>query len=629
MVVIIFIFRSVFILFICFTTVRSFAQKKVTIWRAEREFCMGNGNNVEHIWGELPSFQGTYFDELLPAFFARKLLFENVALSNSKFKWILTGAQGGITITITSDSVEVIQRYYNSFAFNTLKNDDFISKRFPEFEFTKTAIQIKKLILKSVVLDVNHALGLSLLINDSLVMNQLTQLDVSKHQIQVEGLQAVACGKMEAPASEVVELKLFSKNKFQKILGFGGITSPVAYNMLSKNGKEKWWKYIKEYNLLIQREYPLGRKLKPNYSNWDGLSDATPHYYGDNFPNGEVSDFSYNKRIQENGGLTVFEFWQLPDWMMNKSAREGDRIVSTIDYDKYAEAIVKYCSTAKQKTGKPPAIVGIQNEVTQPDDIWRAMTMYLRNALDRSGFAGVKIHMHNAVTLNRGSKALMAFSKEDTVWRNIDYAASNLYDYQSYFTNTKGFDSVLAKWNNVATQKEVRPFLSVEMCVNDARYQSGSYKIAFIMGELYHKNLVHLNAVSLMYCWLLVNTVQPSFAASRSLFTIDESKNNIPVASSYQMRVFGAFSRHLFNGTQRMEITSSDAELLASAYSKEKKLTVILLNKGTVAKKLNLDSFTGMFSGIEVVSPYRENEKMPIPANKQLLVEPGSIVTLF
>jgi hypothetical protein len=273
--------------------------------------------------------------------------------------------------------------------------------------------------------------------------------------------------------------------------------------------------------------------------------------------------------------------------------------------------------------------VGIQNEITQPGEVWKEMTSHLRKALDSNGFANVKIHMHNAVTLQRGANALAAFSSGKDVWKNIDYTASNLYDYQNHFTNPDGFSKMISQWKDSLKLNPVKPFLSVEMCVNDAKYQSGSYKIAFLMGVLYHKNMVELNAVSLMYCWLLINTVQPSFAASRSLFTINKKNNSVPVASSYQLRVFGAFSRHLLKKFQRIEVVSSDAELLVSAYLKGNKQILILLNRGTAAKKINLYDFTNQFSGMEMVSPYHNNEKYAIPVSKQIIIEPGSIVTLL
>jgi hypothetical protein len=64
------------------------------------------------------------------------------------------------------------------------------------------------------------------------------------------------------------------------------------------------------------------------------------------------------------GGLVMFEFWHLHKW-----ATEYDRVESVIFgkeirrpiMKEYTRAMVNYCQTAKEKTGKASAIVGIQN----------------------------------------------------------------------------------------------------------------------------------------------------------------------------------------------------------------------------------------------------------------------------
>jgi hypothetical protein len=226
-------------------------------------------------------------------------------------------------------------------------------------------------------------------------------------------------------------------------------------------------------------------------------------------------------------------------------------------------------------------------------------------------------------------RPLKAFSSNDAAWDMIDYTASNLYDYQNYFTDPDGFDKLTMTWSNLLKYPLKKRFLSTEMCINSPQYQSGSYRIAFLMGELYHKNLVHLNATALMYCWLLINNVQPSYTASRSLFTIDESRNNIPKPSSFQLRVFGAFSRNLFKGFRRVETSSSDKDLLISAYRRAEKYVVIILNRGTMQKEISLKDIPQV-SHMEIASPYQENTRRPLNKNNSCLkIEPGSIITLF
>ncbi|MGF7077683.1 hypothetical protein [Mucilaginibacter sp. UYCu711] len=599
------------------------AQNTPTKWVNDQSFCLSDDNFV-NIWGGGKKIPGAFFDEYLPAFFERKLAFKTFDLKGSTFQWILTGNNGGITLTIDKDSIELVQRYYDSFGFNKMQNQKISAGPYPQSKFSSFKISVTGKNINSVSLAITHNLSLKLYINDVLSNEQITQIDVSRHQLQIIGSKAGVCGELQTPATSHVEISVNSAKKYQEILGFGGITTPTAFNLLSNQGKSQWWDLLKKYNLLLQREYPVGQRLKPDFSNWDNLKDAVPHYYGDNFPNGEASDFAYNKKIQQMGGEVIFEFWQLPTWMVSK---EGGK--NTVVYDKYAAAIVNYCKTARVKTGKAPLIVGIQNEVTQAAEVWQEMTKHLRKALDDNNFKDVKIHMHNASNFNAGIKALKAFSSNDTTWRKIDYTASNLYDYQEYFTNPDGFDMLTKSWNNLLKSPLEKKFLSTEICINRPQYQSGSYRVAFLMGELYHKNIVDLNATALMYCWLLVNNVQPSYTASRSLFTIDESRNNTPKASSFQLRVFGAFSKNLLKGFQRVKISSSDQDLLISAYAKGKKNVVIILNRGTNSKEIKLTDLPEVTT-MEIASPYLENTKQALKQNnKSLQIEPGSIVTLF
>lgn len=617
--------KKIYLIIICLL---AFTQLKAqtpsdTKWTAGQDFCMSEDNMV-NIWAKGRKIPGVYFEEYLPALFERRLDFKTFDLQGSTFQWILTGNNGGVTLTIDKDSIAVVQRYYDSFGYNKMQGEKIVAGSYPQSNFNSFKMAVPAESITSVSISVTHNLGLRLYINDILANEQITQIDLSRHQLQIVGPKANVCGKLQLPPTLTAKVSIDTAKKHQEILGFGGITTPTAYRLLSEEGKTQWWDLLKKYNLLIQREYPIGHQLKPDYSNWEHVGDAVPHNYGDNFPNGEISNFAYNTKIQQMGGEVVFEFWELPQWAIGK---EGAKNI--IIYDKYAAAIVNYCKTAKSKTGKAPAIVGIQNEITQSADTWENMTKYLRNALDEDGFTDVKIHMHNGSNFSSGIKALEAFSTDKETWDKIDFTASNMYDYQDYFTDPDGFDKLIKAWNSLLKEPLEKPFLSTELCINRGAYQSGSYRVALIMGELYHKNMVDLNAQSIMYCWLLVNNVQPSFSASRSLFTVDESNNNIPKPSSYQLRVFGAFSKHLLKGFQRITSSSSDPDLLVSAYSKENKNVVIILNRSTATKQVKLNDLPPV-NAMEIASPYKENIGYEIDKkNGTITIEPGSIVTLF
>jgi len=369
--------------------------------------------------------------------------------------------------------------------------------------------------------------------------------------------------------------------------------------------------------------------LKPDLSNWDNMNDAVIHYYGDNYPNGEISDFNYNKKIQELGGFVVFEFWQLPDCMHEVRKDINGKEQRFLNYNKYTGAIVNYCRTAKTKTGSPPAIVGIQNEVMQTPETWTNMTLSLRKALDDNGFKDVKIHMHNNGRLIGGISAARVFTANPEVWKSIDYSASNLYDYQGFFTSPDGFDSRIAEWVNLTSGK---PFLSTELCINDSKYQTLSYRTAFLMGELYHKNMALMNACGIMYCWGLLNGPHPTFDGTRSLFRIDQNHNFIPEPSSFQLRVFGSFTRHLLKGMNRIEAHCDNNDLLVTAYKGAGKQTMVLMNRSDNTINATIQWRGEVFKNAEITDQFNENSPVNINSimkNNLLRIEPGQIITLF
>ena len=115
-----------------------------------------------------------------------------------------------------------------------------------------------------------------------------------------------------------------------------------------------------------------------------------------------------------------------------------------------------------------------------------------------AGFRDVKIHMHNPPTLAEGVAAARAFRATDASWKAIDYAASNVYDYQNFFYDPDGFDARVREMKEVIGSK---PFLASELCVNNSAFQTRTYRTAFAMGQLYHKLLTALDACGAMYCW--------------------------------------------------------------------------------------------------------------------------------
>jgi hypothetical protein len=279
---------------------------------------------------------------------------------------------------------------------------------------------------------------------------------------------------------------------------------------------------------------------------------------------------------------------------------------------------------AKERTGSAPAIVGIENEVDQPPEVFTKMAETLRRELDKAGFRSVKIHMADASYMYLGIQRTRELSKDAEGWSKIDYTAAHEYDFQEFFANPDMYDQRLREMHELSGSK---PFLATEICVNDPHYQEASYRIAFNVAQLYQKNLTELDAEALMYCWLILDVEQPNFGESRSLLIPDKTNGYLPVASSFQLRALGAFSRHVLKGMKRIDASSSNPDLLTSAFEDGDKATLIVVNRSTEPQALNVSGANRGWKQIERTNVYSENTtSTSVPA--QIIVQPGEIVTL-
>lgn len=564
------------------------AGPKIKIW--------GGGAGARH-----------YFDELLPALFERTLEIETA--DDGGLEWIFTGDRGGLTISVQTGRVELVQRYYDSPAFNEIAGGK--PPRHPEWRAPAAAVNFSGT-LRAMTVTLDHRFGLTLALNGREALRQTCWFEVSRHQLRLDGGAALA-GRLLSPGAAKASIRIDPAHRHQEMVGFGGITTPTAYAQLGGEGRRRWRQLLCEYNLLIQREYPNGQRLNEAMDNWDRLADATPHYYGDNFPNGEISDFDYIKDLRRLGGQVWFEFWALPPWV-------GE------DVEKYAAAVVNYCRTSVRKAGAPPEIVGIQNEVPQKPEQWHRMTLALRRHLDEAGFKSVRIHMSDDGVLAGGIRRAEAFRANADVWAAVDYAASHMYDYQKHFTSPDDFDVTIKKWREAIGDK---PFLSTELCVNDSRYQLPSYRLALSMGQLYHKNLTLADAAAICYCWTLLNVEQPSYGWTRALCVPDPGAGFVPVASSHQLRVFGAYSRRVHRGMIRVDAIADDDDLLVAAFDGgEARATVVALNRGSRPLDLDIRWPGARFTEIEMVDPYHPNSVRPFDPKAVPTILPGAIMTL-
>jgi len=576
-------------------------------------------------WSRPDEIARKYFHENLTALFERTLSLDAALPPRATLRWIFTGARAGLTVELTSSKVRIAERYYDSMALyegqgNFPERTTFTAER----QFTGDA--------RSLTVIADAHLAVRVLVNGQQILEAPLLFDLTRHQLMLAASRTahqVVSGSLLQPDLKSLTITINPAEVHQTMLGFGGSPSIPAYAELSDEGKRAYWQILKRYNLLLFREYPMGSQLKPDLSNLENFADATPHYYGDNFPNSELSSFDYSRHVLDLGGSVIYELWALPSWATvpyngpHATDTWNKPIKQVANPDEYARLIVTYCKKAQAATGSAPAIVGIQNEVDQPPEVFSRMALALRRELDKAGFTATKIHMADASYMFLGIDRATELRKNPEAWKAIDYAAVHEYDFQEFLANPDLYDARMKQMHEAADGK---PFLATEICINDPHFQEPSYRIAFAVAQLYHKNLTELDAVALMYCWLLLDVEQPTFAGSRSLLAPDRTRGWIPVPTSYQLRVMGAFSRHIVRGMERLGVETGDPDLLATAFADGQHETLVVINRSATARKLTVQGAAHPWVEMERTGLEEENAVSAVPA--EVVVEPGEIVVL-
>ena len=625
---------SVFILVAASLALQTFAraQEAVTLPAASapiaeiaQNFSFASDGPIGPGWTRPDQIARVYFHESLPALFRRTLQLDGDVPDKTQLAWIFTGPHAGVTVELTGSSIRLIEREYGSVGLREPGAGEHVLR---EEELSYIGHP------RSLTVAVDAHLAVTVLLNGEPMLWQPLTFDLTRHQLMFSGPRhehLVLSGELLQESPGQATITVSPEKQHQAILGFGGSPSIPAYAGLSEEGKRQYWDWLRRYNLLIDREYPMGSQLKPDLSNVEDLRDATPHYYGDNFPNGEVSNFDYSRKTRELGGSVLYEMWALPSWATQEYSPQGKPILdawgkpvkTAAKPDVYARIVVEFCKRTKERSGAAPEIIGIQNEVEQYPEIYAAMTTAVRKALDDAGFRSTKIQMADAPYLWMATSRAGDLKRFPEAWSQTDFTAAHQYDYQQYLANPGLYDQRLNAMHAAAAGK---PFLATEICLNDGKYQEPSYRLALQVGQLYQKDLTKLDAEMLLYCWLILDVEQPNFGGSRSLLVPDRSQGEIPVASSFQLRVLGAFSRHVLKGMRRVEAPSSDPDLLPVAFSDGGRTTLIVLNRSTSAQQLHIDWPGAAWSRMERTSFYSSNVETTMPAN--VVIAPGEIVTL-
>ncbi len=577
-------------------------------------------------WSRPDQVARVYVHEELPALFRRTVRLDSDIPQQCSLSWIFTGPHAGLTVELTPTKVRLLERFYDSTGLDGGGN-------YPQ----KTIRDTERTYLghpRTLTVVVDAHLAVTVLLNGEQVLWQPLVFDLTRHQLMFTGPRhehRILSGSILQQPAESASITVDPSHTHQTMIGFGGSPSVPAYAELSPSGKQQYWDILRHYNLLIDREYPMGTQLKPDLSNADDLADASPHYYGDNFPNGEVSDFDYSRHTRTLGGEVLYEMWALPKWAVQAYTPQGAPVVdawgkaitTAAKPDVYARLVVDFCKLAKAKSGAAPEIVGVENEVEQAPEIFAAMTTTLRKALDAAGFSSTKIQMADAPYLWMASHRADDLKHYPQAWHDTDFTAAHQYDVQEFLANPDLYDARLTAMHNASDGK---PFLATEICLNDPAYQEPSYRLALQVAQLYQKDLTDAGAEMLLYCWLILDVEQPTFGGSRSLLVPDRDHGFVPVASSFQLRTLGAFSRHVLKGMRRVDAASTNPDLLTVAFTDGTHSTLIVLNRSTAPQQLHT-TWPGIhWTTAEHTTFYSANVDSAVPVD--LTVQPGEILTL-
>jgi hypothetical protein len=104
-------------------------------------------------------------------------------------------------------------------------------------------------------------------------------------------------------------------------------------------------------------------------------------------------------------------------------------------------------------------------------------------------------------------------------------------------------------------------------------------------------------------------------------------RGDVPVASSYQLRVLGAYSRHVLKGMTRVGSSSGNPDLLTAAFEDGNRASLIVLNRSTMLQRLKVEWTGKHWTQIERTSPTLENAASTVVPS-EVIVQPGEILTL-
>ena len=201
------------------------------------DFTLGYGKVVRAGWGGYSLNERKYFHQVLPAVFKKTLVLDSIN-GDRGIKWIITGPNEGFYITVKNNQFQFYKQYYNSFGFNIGLEKD---PTYPQSKANTLTI-IADRPIKAITVEMDYKLGLQISLNGKEVMSEIFIEDIRRNRIHLSGKEGKLNARIQEPENVQASVNVNPNTTFQKMLGWGGTTTPTAYHELSEAGKAKWWK---------------------------------------------------------------------------------------------------------------------------------------------------------------------------------------------------------------------------------------------------------------------------------------------------------------------------------------------------------------------------------------------------
>ena len=290
--------------------------------------------------------------------------------------------------------------------------------------------------------------------------------------------------------------------------------------------------------------------------------------------------------------------------------------------DEYARIIVTYCKKAQAATGSAPAIVGIENEVDQPPEVFKPWRSTLRRELDKAGFTATKIHMADASYMFLGIDRARAPAQESCsveCHRLLCRARVRLPGVhrqprplrRAHEGHARG-----RRWQALPRHGDLHQRSALPGAFVPHRLRRGP-----ALPQEPHRAGRHGAHVLLDCCSMWSSPPSPVRArCSRPI----APAAGFPCPPAISCACIGAYSRHILKGMQRIGVEIRRSRSACDRIRRRQNETLVVVNRSATARNLTVQGATLPWAEMERTGLEEENAVSAVPS--EVVIQPGEIV---